>query len=238
LSSESQAVKLEDCNLESRRTWLSLTGSILVLGLWLSACSEDPEAPFTRPPVRVAISPDEIPALCAGEQTRLQVSVTGTNATAVQWRSTVPATANVDSTGLVRAISAGDTWIVATAAADSAARDSVSITVTPVVLFYDAPTVWLGAMTTHNSSAPIDTANVSGARLLARLVRPCPPERSNRLQLRRDPGTRNNAVYCEYGRVESGGTTPVPERGGDNAGGACAVQWCHHGGFDGNEIYD
>ena len=172
------------------------------VGLALSACSDDPEAPHIGPSIKVAISPAEVPTLCAGEKTRLQASVTGTSATGVQWRSAALQTATVDSTGLVTAIGEGSTWVFATAVADSTARDSVTIGVAPVLLFYGHTTVWLGAITKHNTSIPIDSTNVSGVvNVLVEHDMPnCWRGLSIRVRL-------NDQTVCNYGVLQGRGTT-------------------------------
>lgn len=123
---------------------------------------DDPETPVIRPPIKVAISPTEVPALCQGESLQLAAVVSGSGNAKVRWRSSSTNIVSVDSTGLLTASSPGSGWVTALAAADTSAQDSVAVTIGQVVLFYAPPTVSIGAITLHNTSTGVDPANVSG----------------------------------------------------------------------------
>ena len=133
-----------------------------ILGLALTACS-DIEDPELRPRLSVRISPEEVPALCEGSQTQLQASVFNAIGSRVNWRTSAPMVATVDSTGKVTGKTAGSAIITAIAAADTLACDTVTVTVAPVVFFYDVITISIGTISKHNTQTPIDPVCNQGA---------------------------------------------------------------------------
>lgn len=84
-------------------------------------------APTT--PVNISVTPTTLP-LAAGQQQQVTATVTGTANTAVTWTSSAPTVATVSTTGLVRAVTAGNATITARPAADPSKSASVAVTVT------------------------------------------------------------------------------------------------------------
>lgn len=140
----------------------SLIGAIAVgavVSLVLISCGDQPLDPT---PIKVTLLPAEVPAICVGETTRLEASVVGYSNRTVRWRSRSPLVASVDSMGVVLGLAPGTAPIVAMAAADSLARDSVTVNVGAIALFYNNPTVWFSGVKVHNTGNAVDPANVSG----------------------------------------------------------------------------
>lgn len=79
-------------------------------------------------PVSVSLSSSTV-TLQAGLTRQLAATITGSANTAVSWSSSAPAVAAVNSTGLVRALTAGTASITATAVADPSKRATMTVTV-------------------------------------------------------------------------------------------------------------
>jgi len=79
--------------------------------------------------VAVAVAPGTA-TLQPGQTQRITATVTGSPNTRVAWSSSAPAVASVDTTGLVRALTAGSAIILATSNADQTRSASMTVTVT------------------------------------------------------------------------------------------------------------
>jgi uncharacterized protein YjdB len=101
--------------------------------LTFAACDESTTLPAPPAPT-VTVAPSNV-SLQVGQTATLSAVVSGAANQNVTWRSGNPAVANVSATGVVTAVAAGTTGIIAISQADTTARAAASVTVTaaPVV---------------------------------------------------------------------------------------------------------
>lgn len=133
--------------------WLAL--------LVLIACS-DPSA-IRQPDIAIQIEGARNPTLYRGESRPFDATVTGSPVRRVVWRSTNPAVATVDTTGLVIAREMGTTWVVATAEIDAQSRDSVRVDVAPLVVEVPGPSVSITSIVKEGTNTAVDRNAVTGA---------------------------------------------------------------------------
>jgi Big-like domain-containing protein len=128
----------------------------LILGvLVLGACEPEPDP---QPDITVTVVPDTATlTLTAPDNARQFTAVVNGHANqAVIWRSSVPAVATVSTSGLVTAVAAGGTQIIAIAQADTTKRDAAAVNVTQP----NAPTVTIVAVRVGGSNTQVTPGNV------------------------------------------------------------------------------
>lgn len=135
----------------------SLFVGVLAMGALVACDNVDP-----TPPAPQVISVTVVPAsvqLAVGQTASLAATVIGdaglTDRT-VTWSSSNSAIATVDANGVVRAVAAGQTTILATSRADVNVRGAASVVVTPII----APAISIASIT--KNGLPIDITNVAG----------------------------------------------------------------------------
>ncbi|WP_075834764.1 Ig-like domain-containing protein [Deinococcus marmoris] len=116
----------------------------LVLTGLLAACNPDPTPPKPTPDAAVtgvSVTPAPV-TLQVGGQQQLTASVTGTGTFSkeVTWTSSTPTVATVDASGLVKAVTAGQTNIVATSNANTSKTGTSAVTVTTTTIPPNQPT--------------------------------------------------------------------------------------------------
>lgn len=126
-----------------------------------TACS-DPSA-VLPPPVSIKIEGASNATLVVGEGRILEATVTGSLVRRVIWRSTKPAVATVDTTGLVIARDTGTTWVVATAEIDAQSRDSVKLDVHRLVVEVPNSSVTIISIVKPGTITAVDRSAVTGA---------------------------------------------------------------------------
>lgn len=139
--------------IEVTRFAQSITVSVL-----LAACND-----VAGPPPTLQITTASLPALCIGDSSKLQATVSGAANTRVRWRSSAPLFASVDSGGLVRGVSAGSAWILALALADSSARDSSHVDVASAPTLNTLTVRGAIGITRHNTQTVVNSTDVSGS---------------------------------------------------------------------------
>ncbi len=119
--------------------------------------------------IAITVTPTTV-ALAPGATQQLTATVTGSANTSVLWRSGAPTIATVSSTGLVRAITAGDAVITATASADASKTAQSAISVGALgLLNLDVPLVYLTqSVQTQDSRVPLVANRATLARVFVR----------------------------------------------------------------------
>ena len=95
------------------------------------ACDSDEFIPPTDEGMVFTIAPNPVPAVTVGFA--IQLNAIGASTLQVNWTSSNPAVATVDSTGKVTGVSAGSALITARLASDPSIANAVAVTVAPSV---------------------------------------------------------------------------------------------------------
>lgn len=134
----------------------------LLLALFVATACSDPSA-VPPPAVAVQIEGARNATLFVGEGRIFEATVTGSSVRRVIWRSTNPAVATVDTTGLVITRDTGTTWVVATAEIDAQSRDSVRLDVRRLVIEEPGPSVSITSIVKEGTNTAVDRNAVTGA---------------------------------------------------------------------------
>lgn len=135
----------------------SLFAGFMAMGA-LVACDDVETTPPAPQVSAVNVVPQNV-QLSVGQTATLTATVlgdAGLENRSVTWRSANPAVATVDNAGVVRAVAAGQTTIIATSAADPNVSGAASVVVTAAAI----PAVSIASIT--KNGLPVDINNVQG----------------------------------------------------------------------------
>lgn len=141
---------------------LAAVAGVLLVG---AACSsDDNKSTPTEPGSGVTLSVDpSVVTVIRGETAQVNVTATGTTNTGVTWTSFKPSIATISSSGLITAVSDGQTFFTATSDADPTKQISVAVSVVSTIVTVSPTSLysWVGGPTRTITKTVVNNANTA-----------------------------------------------------------------------------